>query len=212
WPAVPGYEILGELGRGGMGVVYQARQKGLPRLVALKVLTSGHANPDQLARFRTEAESAARLQHPNIVQVFEVGEAEGRPFLALEFVDGGNLQRHLAGVPQPARWSAQLVEMLARAMHYAHQHGVVHRDLKPANILLQRKTTTDDTDNTDKNKAGLFASVSSAVDFSPKITDFGLAKHLEAGGQTESGAILGTPGYMAPEQAGGHARAIGPAV
>src|SRR5262249_29886405 len=93
WPAVPGYEVLGELGRGGMGVVYRARQNGLPRLVALKVLTNEHANADQLTRFRTEADSAARLQHPNIVQVFEVGEAGGRPFLALEFVDGGNLQQ-----------------------------------------------------------------------------------------------------------------------
>jgi WD40 repeat protein/predicted Ser/Thr protein kinase len=188
WPEVSGYEVLGELGRGGMGVIYKARQQGLGRLVAVKVLTSGQANPDQLARFRTEAESAARLQHPNIVQVFEVGAAQGRPFLALEFVDGGNLQQHLAGAPQPPRWSAQLVEVLARAMHFAHQQGILHRDLKPANVLL----TPDGT---------------------AKITDFGLAKHLEAGGgQTQSGAILGTPAYMAPEQAGGHGGKVGPAV
>jgi serine/threonine-protein kinase len=193
WPDVAGYEVLGELGRGGMGVVYQARQRGLNRPVALKMLLAGpHADPDQRARFRAEAEAVARLQHPHIVQIHEVGEADGRPFLSLEFVDGGTLKHRLSGAPRPARESARLVETLARAVHHAHQHGVLHRDLKPANVLL----TADGT---------------------PKITDFGLAKQLPgpegpaAGVRTESGAIVGTPNYMAPEQAAGRLKEVGPA-
>ena len=137
-PAVPGYEILGELGRGGMGVVYQARQLGLHRTVALKmVLTGIHTGPKELARFRAEAAVIARLQHPNIVQIYDVGEAAGRPYFVLEFVAGGSLAQHLQGTPQPARPAAQLVETLARAVHAAHANGVIHRDLKPANILLE---------------------------------------------------------------------------
>ena len=137
-PAVPGYEILGELGRGGMGVVYQARQLGLHRTVALKmVLTGIHTGPKDLARFRAEAAVIARLQHPNIVQIYDVGEAAGRPYFVLEFVAGGSLAQHLQGTPQPARPAAQLVETLARAVHAAHANGVIHRDLKPANILLE---------------------------------------------------------------------------
>jgi serine/threonine-protein kinase len=137
WPVVPGYEILGELGRGGMGVVYQARQTSLQRVVALKmVLSKEDAGPQQLARFRAEAEALARLQHPNIVQVYEVGEHDGRPYFSQEFVAGGSLARHLDGTPADAWDSARLVETLARAMHAAHQAGVVHRDLKPANVLL----------------------------------------------------------------------------
>jgi serine/threonine protein kinase len=136
--AVPGYEILGELGRGGMGVVYQARQTSLKRFVALKMVLAGrHADPEQRARFRAEAEAAARLQHPNIVQVYEIGEHDGRPFFSMEFVEGTSLDRHLAGSllqPGPA---ATLVAQLADAIHYAHQRGVIHRDLKPANILLR---------------------------------------------------------------------------
>jgi serine/threonine-protein kinase len=140
WPAVRGYEILGLLGRGGMGVVYQARHQRLQRLVALKMLLAGaDADAQDLERFRTEAEAQARLQHPHIVQIYEVGEADGRPYFALEFVDGGNLAQKLAGTPQLPRSAAQLVETLARAVHYAHQQGVVHRDLKPGNVLLQRK-------------------------------------------------------------------------
>jgi tetratricopeptide (TPR) repeat protein len=185
---VTGYEVLGELGRGGMGVVYKAWQVRLERLVALKmILSGGHAGGEDLARFRTEAEAVARLQHPNVVQIYEVGEQDGLPFLALEFVDGGSLEKKLGGTPLPPPEAARLLETLARAVEAAHQRGVVHRDLKPANVLL----TADGT---------------------PKITDFGLAKKLDQGsGQTQSGAIMGTPSYMAPEQAQGKAHAVGPA-
>src|SRR5262249_37860641 len=134
-PAVPGYEIVAELGRGGMGVVYQARQCSLKRPVALKMILAGlHADPAALVRFRTEAEAVARLQHPNVVQIYEVGEHDGRPFLSLEYVDGGSLLHKVAGTPQPEREAARLVEMLARAVHYTHQRGILHRDLKPSNV------------------------------------------------------------------------------
>ncbi|HEV3256653.1 MAG TPA: protein kinase [Gemmataceae bacterium] len=193
-PAMAGYEILGELGRGGMGVVYKARQVQLNRLVALKMILAGsHAGAAELARFRTEGEAVARLQHPNIVQIHEVGEADGLPFFSLEFCPGGSFASKLDGTPLPPGQAAQLVETLARAMHVAHQAGIVHRDLKPANVLL-------------------------AADGTPKVTDFGLAKKLEGaqgvstpGGLTASGAVMGTPSYMAPEQAGGKSREIGPA-
>jgi serine/threonine-protein kinase len=185
---VPGYEVLAELGRGGMGVVYRARQVGLNRPVALKmVLAGGHASAGELARFRTEAEAIAQLQHPNIVQVYEVGEQHGLPYFSLEFCGGGGLAARLDGTPCEPRRAAALVETLARAVQAAHARQIVHRDLKPANVLL-------------------------ADDGTPKITDFGLAKRLDSGaGQTASGAILGTPSYMAPEQAGGEGRHIGPA-
>jgi tetratricopeptide (TPR) repeat protein len=188
WPTVPGYEILGVLGRGGMGVVYKARQIGLGRLVALKMILAGvHAGLDAVARFRREAEAAARLQHPHIVQIHEIGVHDGLPYLSLEYVEGGSLAQKLAGTPLPPRQAAQLVETLARAVHVAHQRGIVHRDLKPGNILL----TGDGT---------------------PKVADFGLAKRLDdPAGQTASGDILGTPSYMAPEQAGGKHRPVGPA-
>jgi serine/threonine-protein kinase len=184
---VAGYEILGELGRGAMGVVYKARQPGLKRLVALKmILAADHASERDLARFRSEAEAVARLQHPNIVQIYEVGEHDGLPFFSLEFVDGTTLARKVAGTPQPERGAAELLLALARAMDCAHRAGVVHRDLKPANVLL-------------------------AADGTPKITDFGLAKQVEEdSGQTRSGTILGTPSYMAPEQAEGRTRDVGP--
>ena len=188
-PVVPGYEVLEELGRGGMGVVYRAWQLRPRRVVALKMILAGeHAGPEALARFEVEAEAVARLQHPHIVQVHAVGEHAGRPYVVLEYVDGGSLERRLTGAPQPARWAAELVETLAQAMHYAHGQGIVHRDLKPANVLL----TADGT---------------------PKVTDFGLAKLLAgaAGVNTQSGAVLGTPSYMAPEQAGGKSKEIGPA-
>jgi serine/threonine protein kinase len=138
--AVPGYEILEELGRGAMGVVYRARQVKLNRIVALKmILAGGHAGADALARFRREAKSLARLQLPNIVQVYEVGEHEGRPFFSLEYCPGGSLDKKLDGTPLPPAQAAQLVETLARAMHAAHEAQVVHRDLKPGNVLLQRE-------------------------------------------------------------------------
>jgi WD40 repeat protein/Flp pilus assembly protein TadD len=191
---IAGFEVLAELGRGGMGVVYQARQTKLNRLVALKMILSGAcAGEQELARFHGEAKAAARLQHPNIVQVHEVGEHNGLPFFALELVGGGSLAARLAGRPLPAREAARLAEALARAVHYAHEQGVVHRDLKPANVLL-------------------------TADGSPKVTDFGLAKMVQPGpdgpapgGPTQSGAILGTPSYMAPEQAQGRAHRVGPA-
>jgi tetratricopeptide (TPR) repeat protein len=205
-PRLPGYEIVRELGRGGMGVVYLARQTALDRLVAVKMILSGlHAGPAELARFRTEAEAVARLQHPNIVQVFEVGQHDGRPFFSMEYVAGGSLDRRVAGVPQPPRAAAGLVETLARAVHAAHERGIVHRDLKPANILFR---TEGKGPRTEEEKEPL--SPQSSV-LSPLIADFGLAKRLDAaGGQTPSGAVLGTPSYMAPEQAGGN-KQVGPA-
>src|SRR5262249_45820961 len=136
-PAVPGFEILGELGRGGMGVVYKARQVALQRTAALKMVLNGaHAGPQELARFLAEAGVIARLQHPNICQIYDVGDAAGRPYFVLGFVAGGSLAQHLRGTPQPIRPAAQMIETLARAVHAAHASGVVHRDLKPANILL----------------------------------------------------------------------------
>jgi serine/threonine protein kinase len=203
-PRIPGYEVLGELGRGGMGVVYLARQLGLNRLVALKMILSGpHAGSTELARFRAEAETAARLQHPNIVQVYEVGEADGRPFLSLEYIDGIGLDQALNGRPQPPAAAARLVKTLAEAVQYAHEHGVVHRDLKPANILLAPASGRDG-ESTPRPEAG--------ANGVPKITDFGLAKQLDAGGGlTQTGAVLGTPSYMAPEQAEGRIHQIGPA-
>jgi tetratricopeptide (TPR) repeat protein/tRNA A-37 threonylcarbamoyl transferase component Bud32 len=192
-PAISGYQILDTLGRGGMGVVYKARQVRLKRLVAIKMILSAYAHGEEHARFRAEAEAVARLQHPNIVQIYEVGEAQNRPFIVLEFVDGVSLQQKLARQSLPARTAALLLETLARAVEAAHRAGIVHRDLKPANILL----------------AG---DVSMAVDQCvPKITDFGLAKQIDEDVvQTRSGDVLGTPAYMAPEQAAGLNDKIGP--
>src|SRR5262249_54884214 len=140
-PQLADYEILRELGRGGMGVVYQARQKSLQRMVALKMILAGsHARAEDRERFQTEAQAIARLQHPNIVRIHEVGEAEGRPFLSLEYVDGGSLAHRLNGTPLPPHQAARLVAVMARAVEAAHQQGLVHRDLKPSNILLHRKS------------------------------------------------------------------------
>jgi cytochrome c peroxidase len=187
-PIIPGYEILREVGRGGMGVVYKARELKLNRIVALKMILGGScSSPDQLARFQTEAQAVAQLHHPNIVQIFAVDEFEGRPYCAFEYVDGGSLSGKILRNAQPSREAAELIEKLARAIHGAHQRGIVHRDLKPDNILL----TADGT---------------------PKISDFGLAKRLESdSGNTQTGSILGTPAYMAPEQAAGKSRQVGPA-
>jgi serine/threonine protein kinase len=225
------YVLLAEIGRGGMGVVHRALQKDLGRPVALKMILAGaQAGAQDLARFRTEAEAVARLRHPNIVHIYEVGEHDGRPYFSLEFVDGGSLDAKLDGTPLPSRPAAQLVETLARAVHHAHEHGIVHRDLKPANILLQKMPTTKDTKEhqgkqgdpapepgraaNSASPLGPFVSfVSLVVDsWIPKITDFGLAKKLDQSlGQTQSGSILGTPSYMAPEQAEGKTHEIGPA-
>ncbi len=203
WPHVEGYEILGELGRGGMGVVYKARHLELRRTVALKmILTGGHAASEEVARFRTEAEAVARLQHPNVVQIHDIGEHQGLPYFSLEFCSGGSLAGRLGGTPQPPRRAAALVETLARAIHAAHQTGIVHRDLKPANVLLA--TPADLPADQPPGQIALEQLV-------PKITDFGLAKKLDDPGQTRSGAIMGTPSYMSPEQCEGRVDAIGPA-
>lgn len=182
-PHIPGYQLLEKLGSGGMGTVYRARQLKPERFVAIKVLRAGAgADPREVMRLNAEAEAAARLQHPNIVQIYEVGQHDGCPYLTLELADAGTLADKLGGKPQPPAEAAALVETLARAVHYSHGRGVVHRDLKPANVLLTEDGTL-------------------------KITDFGLAKRLEVEqGQTQSGTIMGTPAYMAPEQAEGKTR------
>jgi serine/threonine protein kinase len=210
-PEVPGYELLGEISRGGMGVVYKARQVSLNRMVALKMISSGaYASPAERARFRTEAEAAARLRYPNIVQIYEVGSVEGMPYLALEYMDGGSLAQALNGTPLPSRAAAELLELLARTVQAAHQQGIVHRDLKPANVLLQIANGKLPMDGPVAEICSATCNLQSVV---PKITDFGLAKDISAQGkQTTTGAILGTPSYMAPEQAQGGSKHVGPAV
>ena len=211
---VPGYDILEELGRGGMGVVYKARHRRLQRLVALKMVLAGaHVGQVGLARFRAEAEAVAKLLHPNIVQIFETGEHEGRPFFSLEYVEGGSLDQRIGKSPTSPRGAAQFVETLARTMEVAHQRGIVHRDLKPANILLAKLDSQSSMIRTrDADSSSLPEDHWSRTTV-PKIADFGLAKRTDDdSSQTQSGAILGTPSYMAPEQAGGKTREIGPAV
>jgi serine/threonine-protein kinase len=187
-PVIPGYSIIGELGRGGMGVVYRARQERLNRAVALKMILAGeHAPPEAAVRFLGEAEAVARLHHPNIVQVHAFGEHDGRPYLEMEYVAGGSLADRLDGTPWPAREAARVVETLARVMQEVHRLAIVHRDLKPANVLL-------------------------TGDGRPKIADFGLAKWLDVeSGLTRTDHVVGSPSYMAPEQAEGKAGAVGPA-
>ncbi|HEV8058484.1 MAG TPA: protein kinase [Gemmataceae bacterium] len=183
-----GYEILGELGRGGMGVVYKARQRGIKRVVALKMILAGqHTRQEDLLRFRIEAEAVARLRHPNIVQLYEVGELDGQPYFSLEYVDGGSLAAAIDGTPQPTRKAAETALQLAEAMAYAHQNGILHRDLKPANVLLTGEGVL-------------------------KITDFGLAKQMEDqdSSRTQEGSVMGSPSYMAPEQAEGKISQLGP--
>jgi eukaryotic-like serine/threonine-protein kinase len=171
----------------GMGVVYEARHLKLNRLIALKMILTGRlADAQEVERFRTEAGAAARLRHPNIVAVHEVGEADGRPFFSMELIEGRTLAQRLTEGPLPGRAAAGYLRQLARAVHYAHRQGILHRDLKPSNVLLD----PDDV---------------------PYLTDFGLAKRLDAQGQTQTGAVLGTPSYMAPEQAAGKVKELGPA-
>jgi WD40 repeat protein len=206
-PEVPGYEILGVLGRGGMGVVYQARQVRLDRVVALKmILAGGHAGAAELARFQAEAEAVARLQHPGIVQIHETGVHNGLPYFSLEFCPGGSLDRKLQGAPLPPPVAARLTELLARAVQAAHQQNILHRDLKPANVFLLPARDGDGIPIADRS--------GQTAHYLPKIGDFGLAKKLEADradALTHSGAVMGTPSYMAPEQAGGKTSALGPA-
>jgi len=175
------YELLEEIGRGGMGVVYRARQKGLDRTVAVKMILAGHlASPEHVRRFRAEAKAAAGLRHANIVEIYEVGHLQGRHFFAMEYVDGISLAQRIARGPVDLETAVRLVAEVARAVDHLHRQGIVHRDLKPSNILL---------DAQDK----------------PYVTDFGLAKVFAAGAEaTTTGAILGTASYMAPEQASGH--------
>jgi WD40 repeat protein len=184
-PTIPGYEIHHELGRGGMGVVYKARQIQLDRPCALKMILAGaHANSQSVARFLAEAQAIARLQHPHIVQIFSIGEMGGLPYVELEYQPGGSLDRVLDGSPWQPATAARLVEQLARGIAEAHRQGIVHRDLKPANVLLSAEGV-------------------------PKISDFGLAKFLGSdSGQTKSEAIMGSPSYMAPEQAEGKANVV----
>jgi hypothetical protein len=186
FPAVPGYEILGELGRGAMGVVYKARQAGLNRLVAIKMILDGrYAGPEALARFRAEGEFLARMQHPGVVQIHDLGVQGGKPYFVLEYAEGGSLAGKLGGRPWEPAAAAALVATLARTAAALHAKGIIHRDLKPGNVLL-------------------------AADGAAKIGDFGLARQAEGGhGLTASGAVLGTPSYMAPEQADGRRRAVG---
>jgi serine/threonine protein kinase len=181
------YELLEEIGRGGMGVVYKARQVGLNRLVAVKMILGGsHVREDALGRFRVEGKAIARLHHPNVVQIYEVGDLNGCPYFSLEFVDGSSLARKLAGEPQAPRYAAAVVQAIARGIQASHDRGIVHRDLKPHNVLLTAAGT-------------------------PKVTDFGLAKQLDDDlCQTRTGAVMGTPPYMAPEQAAGRTKEIGP--
>ncbi len=195
WPVLPGYEIEAELGQGGMGIVFRARQVRLNRLVAVKMIRADHAiTPEQRVRFGVEGETVARLHHPNVVQIHEVGVQQERPYLVLEFVAGGTLQARCSGRPQPARLAARLVEPLAQAIEHAHQQGIVHRDLKPANVLLAGGPDTP------------------LEQCLPKITDFGLARLLDTDLRlTQTGAVAGTPSYMAPEQARPGAQAVGPA-
>jgi WD40 repeat protein len=199
-----------------MGVVYKALQLSLNRLVALKMILPGeHARPDRGRRFRTEAEAVARLRHPNVVQIYEVGEHEGRPFLALELVEGGNLSTSLAGTPLPGEAAAALTETLARAMHHAHTQGIVHRDLKPANVLLAPDSGVGGVGLAPASGGGWGDGrppPEAGADRVPKITDFGLAKCLDEDlPSTQSGAVLGTPSYMAPEQAAGRTEEVGAA-
>lgn len=195
-----GYEYLRELGRGGMGVVYLARQRHPHRLVALKVMLAGaHAGAAGKARFLAEANALARLRHPNIVQIHEVGEMAGLPYLALEYINGGTLAAKLRGVPQPTQDAAELVATLARAVHFAHQEGIVHRDLKPANVLVAgQQLPVSDTDSAPRSALTTDHSSLTTI----KIADFGLAKHVGPD-LTATGEFLGTPSYMAPEQAAG---------
>jgi WD40 repeat protein/serine/threonine protein kinase len=208
--AIPGFEILAEIGRGGMAVVYKARQASLKRLVALKVILAGaHVGEEKLARFRAEAEAVARLRHPGIVQIYETGEHLGVPYLVLEYVDGGSLAQKTRDKAQPPRAAAALVETLADAVDAAHREGIIHRDLKPTNILLSSRFQVPSSKSESSTSANLELGT---WNLEPKISDFGLAMDLaDASRQTRTGEVVGTPSYMAPEQAQGRRKDFGPA-
>ena len=216
-PVLEGYEVLAELGRGGMGVVYQAWQIKLRRFVALKMVLAGPlAGEEERNRFLVEIEAAARLHHPHIVHIYEVGELGGRPFFAMEYAEGGSLARRLAGTPLPPQQAAQLLVLLARAMDHAHSQGIIHRDLTPGNILLASAPSSKSKLHGLEPEFGGATQRPWTLDlglWTPKITDFGLAKIVIGGGvtQTKTGAVLGTPSYMSPEQATGKTQEIGPA-
>jgi serine/threonine-protein kinase len=205
------FELLEELGRGGMGVVYKARQKTLDRVVALKMVREAHlATADDRARFEQEWKAAARLKHPNIVTVYEVGAINGQAYLCMEFVGGQTLaQKVAADGPLPPREAARLVAVIARAVQHAHAQGILHRDLKPSNVLLQIDDLGLKNDGSGCSGLSSQSSISnaqSAIPRSaiPKVTDFGLAKKIDATQSlTRTGAVVGTPSYMPPEQAGG---------
>ncbi|MDB5306229.1 MAG: serine/threonine protein kinase [Gemmataceae bacterium] len=210
WPDLAEYELIGVLGRGGMGVVYKARHHRLRRLVALKMFEPGRLPPPrEVLRFRAEAEAIARLRHPNIIQIFDIGESGGLPFLALELAECGTLADRLQQLPFAPRAAAELIETLARAVHHAHEHGIIHRDLKPANVLFAADRV--------KGPAPVAGPGGPpALTLVPKITDFGLAKVLRdgtdsSGDTTRTGEPIGTPRYMAPEQTTGRHDLVGPA-
>ncbi|MEM8913175.1 MAG: serine/threonine-protein kinase [Planctomycetota bacterium] len=189
-PSIDGYEVHREIGRGGMGLVYAATQLELGRDVAIKMLLSGAlAGPERMERFQREARALAKISHPNIVQIFEVGQHQGAPYLVLEYVDGGSLDDQLDGDPWNPRAATQLIRQVAEGVHAAHEMGFIHRDLKPANLLLSRHGQAEGTWN-------------------PKITDFGLVKHDDEGSLTRSGVAVGTPRYLSPEQAIGDEKRI----
>ena len=211
-PKIPGFDIVGQLGLGGMGVVYLASQTALRRNVAIKVIELARkTTSESRQRFRAEAETVARLQHPNIRQLYEVGEHDGRPYLVMEYVEGDTLAQRIQGQPWPARPAAELILTLAQAMEYAHSQGVIHRDLKPGNIMLSRLIDHRDDDG------GSFRLITAEASTRPwsglaRITDFGVAKDLADDAQvTSPDELLGTPSYMAPEQTGRFPRPITPA-
>jgi len=200
---LPGYEILDMLGRGGMGVVYLAKQLALDRLAAIKmILTGSHASPGQIKRFDTEARMIAQLRHPNIIQIYELGSHDGFPFFVLEYADSGSLESVLKRGSVDPFDAAKVIETVARAVHHAHRQGIIHRDLKPANILLQRELSNT-VDPSGKSHIPAPASIVELGMLTPKITDFGLARHLKSADErlTQTGFAVGTPAYMSPEQA-----------
>jgi WD40 repeat protein/serine/threonine protein kinase len=221
------YELLIELGRGGMGIVYKARDLKLNRLVALKMIRGGgHASAAEVQRFLSEAQAVARLDHPHIVPIFEIGTADGLPYFVMGLVDGGSLKQRLADGPLPPRVAARLLQQVAEGVHHAHEHGVIHRDLKPHNILLQRDDSGSPGTPASASSPGITQPPGGSTlppapgsvtakrapsQPTPRVSDFGLARLVGEDGLTITGEVLGTPSYMAPEQAAGHVRELGPA-